>query len=78
MKWEFGDEKGSEMSGDWMEGLSGGAEVVGVKGGRERRRMASRMVGWKGPPWGSLWRRWVGRVWPKTKKVDIGLLCKAC
>ena len=61
------------MSGDDNERLTGRAELVGVKGERESKRTASRMVGWKGPPWGSLWRRCVGRTWPSTKKVDIAL-----
>lgn len=61
-----GDEKGSVREGE-------GGEVGGEKGGRESRRMASRRVGWKGPPWGSWWRRCVGRVWPRMKKVDMAL-----
>lgn len=69
----MGDEKGSEMSGDLKERSTGEAVLEGVNGGRESRRMASRRVGWKGPPWGSLCRRCVGRTWPRTKKVDIAL-----
>lgn len=61
------------MSGDDSERLTGRAEPVGENGGRESRRTASRMVGWKGPPCGSLWRRCVGRTWPRTKNVDIAL-----
>lgn len=65
------------MSGEESEGEGGGAGVRGcwgmVKGGWERRRTASVMVGWKGPPWGEWARRWVGRVWPRVKKVDANL-----
>ena len=46
----LGEEKGSEMSGERNEGSTGVGESVGRKGGWERRRMASRIVGWKGPP----------------------------
>ena len=73
MKWPLGEEKGSEISGESNERSTGRAELVGEKGGRESRRTASRRVGWKGPPCGSLWRRCVGRTWPRTKKVDMAL-----
>ena len=45
-----GEEKGSEMSGDNMDGSTGEGVSTERNGGRERRRTASRMVGWKGPP----------------------------
>ena len=46
----LGEEKGSEMSGERSEGFTGEGASAGRKGGGERRRMASRIVGWKGPP----------------------------
>ncbi len=47
-----GEEKGSERSGECREGFTGGEGEAGVNEGLERRRMASRRVGWKGPPCG--------------------------
>lgn len=48
--------------------------VVEEKGGGwESRRMASRMVGWKSPPWGEWWIRCVGRVWPSVQKRSRAL-----
>ena len=73
MKCSLGEEKGSEISGELNEWSAGKAELVGENGGRESKRTASRRVGWKGPPCRSLWRRCVGRTWPRTKKVDIAL-----
>lgn len=46
----LGEEKGSVMSGERREGSTAEGAAAGRKGGWERRRMASRMVGWKGPP----------------------------
>ena len=46
----LGEEKGSEISGERSERFTGKGASAGRKGGRERRRMASRIVGWKGPP----------------------------
>ena len=70
----FGEEKGSEMSGDRNERSTGGEEFdEEEKWGRESRRTASQRVGWKSPPYRSLWRRCVGRTWPRTKKADIAL-----
>ena len=45
-----GEEKGSEMSGERSEGFTGEGVSAGRNGGWDRRRMASRIVGWKGPP----------------------------
>ena len=60
-------------NGSVMEGVDEGIGGWGGKGGRESSRMASSMVGWKGPPWGSWCRRCVGRTWPRMKKVDMAL-----
>lgn len=38
--------------------------------GRERRRTASRRVGWKSPPNSECAVRWVGSTWPNVKKED--------
>ena len=45
-----GDEKGSGMSGERIERSIEEGVSVEVNGRRDRRRTASRMVGWKGPP----------------------------
>ena len=70
----LGEEKGSAMSGECSEGFTEEGASAGWKGGWERRRMASRIVGWKGPPWGECWKRWVGRTWPRVKNVDNALI----
>lgn len=73
-----GDENGSSRSGESRDGSPreddswSKAEVV--EGGRERRRTASRRVGWKSPPNSECAARWVGSTWPKVKKVDKNLL----
>lgn len=46
----LGEEKGSEISGERSKGLTVEGASAARKGGWERRRMASRIVGWKGPP----------------------------
>lgn len=66
-----GEEKGSVRSGDGEVGERGSGAMV--KGGRERRRMASVREGWKGPPWGEWAMRWVGRVCPRVKKREVNL-----
>ena len=62
--------KGSMRSGldSDVVGFSGGSLLK--KGPRESRRMAWAMVGWKRPPNGEWAERWVGRTWPKVKKVE--------
>lgn len=74
----FGEEKGSVRSGEERERSTGGAcvgeECGVVKGWRDIRRTASIMVGWKRPPRGECPRRWVGRVWPKVKNMEVNLL----
>lgn len=52
-------------------GVGGGVERREV--GSQRRRTAWVMVGWKRPPWGECTRRWVGRTWPRVKKVERNL-----
>jgi hypothetical protein len=47
--------------------------LVEEKGWEERRRMAWVMVGWKSPPYAECAARWVGRTWPKLKKVESAL-----
>lgn len=74
----LGEEKGSEISGERMERSTGEGESAGRNGGCERRRTASRIVGWKGPPCGEWWRRWVGRTWPRVKKEEKALESCQC
>lgn len=72
-----GDEKGSERDGaeGEMSGPSLSAGVVGDAWGEERgaetRRTASVMVGWKRPPRGECFKRWVGRTWPEKNQAEV-------
>ena len=65
------------MSGDEGEMETFGVEreeMVEEKGWEERRRIACVRVGWKRPPWtGEYAPRWVGRTWPREKKVERNL-----
>lgn len=73
---------GIECSG-WVGGEGGGFEAVLVGDGEDRAsglagwessRITWVIVGWKGPPSGEWARRWVGRHWPREKKVQRDLV----